>query len=254
MLDNVIYAINKESPIKEIKKEIDKLPNINYKDSNDLSLIHWFVKIRDISIFLIEEIIDYLLTKNMNIDISNNKKETALIYACQHDREDLVFLLVKKGANINSYDYMDDSPLLWASYNRNLNMTKFLIENGADIYHQYKDKKNALMWASKRGDSNIVKYLLQFMTEINTVDKFGNTAYDLSSNIETDIVFSEWLLENKIMMLSFFKNMNKHPLYEKQLIKLIFSYYTVPFIQKEHISKNQVSEYLIYNEDEYDNI
>lgn len=250
MLDNVIYSINKELPIEEIKKEIDKIPNINYKDSNDLSLMHWFAKIQDVSILLIEEIIDYLLTKNMDIDISNRKKETPLIYACQCDREDLVLLLVKKGANINSYDQMDDSPLLWASYNRNLSMTKFLVENGADIYHQYTDKRNALMWASKRGEANIVRYLLQFMTEINTIDKFGKTAYDLSSNIETDIVFSEWLLENKFTMLSYFKTMENNPLYEKQLVGTIFSYYTIPFLQREHDQHTRIpraSECLTYH-------
>lgn len=252
MLDGVIYSINRELSIEEVKKEIDLLPDINYKDANDLSLMHWFTKLKDVSIILIEETIDYLLSKNMDIDISNRRGETALVYACQYDREDMVVLFVKKGANVNIHDQMNDSPLLWACYNRNLSMTKFLVENGADIYHQYMDKRNALMWASRRGDPNIVRYLLQFTTEINTVDKFGNTAYDLSSNSETDAVFLEWSIENKLKMLSYFKNMENNHLYEKQLIRTIFSYYTVPFMKREHPIKQSepISEYHLFNEDD----
>lgn len=236
MLDNIIYAINKECSIQEIKNEIDALSDINYKDSNNLSLIHWLVKLQNIPLTTLEEIIDYLLLKNMNIDIPNRKGETALNHACQFNRDDMAILLVKKGASINTCDESNDSPLLWSSYNRNLYMTQFLVENGANIYHQYTDKRNALMWASKRGASDIVRYLLQVTMDINKVDKFGNTAYDLSSNEETDIVFSEWLLENKISMLSYFKNMITNPLYERQLIKNIFSYYTKPFVKKERSS------------------
>jgi len=233
MLSNFVRLLGIDSNIGELKEEIDNLPDIGHRDTDGLSILHWLVKIKDIPIIILEEIIDYILLRGLSIDITNSILETPLIQACRTNKEDIAFLLVKKGANINDYDEVNDNALLWASYHGNLNLVRMLIENGANINHRYRDGKNALMWACKRGKHDIVNYLLQFTININDVDNQGKTAYQLCSNEDTDRVFKKWILDNKLNVLSSLKtNLCDKNLGEKQLIGIIFSYYTEPILER----------------------
>lgn len=68
----------------------------------------------------------------MDIDVTNDNGETALMYACQKGYLDLVLILVAGGADINAKDKNGKTVLNYAAEGGNTEIVKLLLSQGAD--------------------------------------------------------------------------------------------------------------------------
>lgn len=78
-----------------------------------------------------DKIAKYLIGKEVNIKIYDEKGITPLMYATMLGNIDIVKLLISKGANVNAKDLMLNTPLDFAKYNKRKAIIKILKDAGA---------------------------------------------------------------------------------------------------------------------------
>ena len=220
--------MNSIIPVKMLKREIDKIPNINITDFNGSNILYWSMVFcrSDIKI----EIMKYIIDKGINTDNYDVQRETVLICACKRGELDIVKLLVESGSNVNHTDYCNDTALLWASYLNHIEIVKYLVENGAaDVNHTYRDGRNSIMWASKQGNLEIMKYLINYTTDITRLDIDGYDIYDLANSKEIRLFLLDFFEKNKIYLCKFInENLleNTEKNYDINITKKMIDYYT----------------------------
>ena len=118
-----------------------------------------------------------LLEKNVNVNITNNKNETALNIAVKNNDYNNSIKLINKGSKNNDYNnsiklinkgsdvnHIDKyySPLHTAIKNNNTELAKALIDNGANISLRDKEKNySPLNMAIEVGNFDICKLLVR---------------------------------------------------------------------------------------------
>ncbi len=121
-----------------------------------------------------------LLNRDLNLELKDNEGRTALFYAIEDNKLDLVDSLLKKGANPNSLDNNNNSPLILATYKTSLPIIKKLLSYNANINH-YNDM----------GDFPLFIALNRYNDDKNTTNfnvgdflfKSGALAYDFRTPI-----------------------------------------------------------------------
>jgi len=116
-----------------------------------------------------------------NIEVNDNLGKTALIFACQYGKFDIVKYLIEKGANVNTrYKNGWATTALITACSKDgqiyLEIVKYLIDNGADIELTDNDQETALMWASRFNCLSIAKCLIENGANLEKKDKGGATA------------------------------------------------------------------------------
>ena len=92
-------------------------------------------------------------------DMSQEKKDKALINASRRGHTEAVKSLINAGADVHAYN---DLALRWASDNGHVKVVKLLLDAGANVYAE---KGLALRWAKYKGHTEIVKLLKQYMNK-----------------------------------------------------------------------------------------
>lgn len=88
-------------------------------------------------IYNLKKVIDYLLTKNVNIHhITTRKRENAIHQAVFSKNVELVKQLHGLGINIDQKNYLGNTPLIQISNFGCVEMAECLIELGADVNHE----------------------------------------------------------------------------------------------------------------------
>ena len=166
-------ALGKKSPAKKessVKKSPSKKSPVKknilkaYEDDSDYGYIIpllWASNIGDI------DMLNYLISKGVNIDLDDHKGDTALGVAIEFGTDlDIIKLLLDNGANINAQP-QGVSYLLHTIYNSNIEKLKLLLSRGADINLQSKfDGTTILDYAYKKNKGrngeydNIIKFLI----------------------------------------------------------------------------------------------
>jgi ankyrin repeat protein len=107
------------------------------------------------------DLIKLLLERGIDINNSESKNEFSfLLFACNIDRLDIIDYLIKKGANIEITGYEMYTPLKYACKEGKLQLVKFLVENGADVNGKSDYIGRPITIAYDNGNLDIVKYLL----------------------------------------------------------------------------------------------
>lgn len=149
---------------------IHQLNNINIIDKNGFSLLHHVTAVgRD------KVLLDYLLHKDLDVNLKNHKGHTALILSLlsielDFDNSFFEFAieLVKAGADVNIQDIEGNTVLMYACmyYNYTIEGHKyiadylhFLVENGADVNLTNLQNKTALDIAEENNFQEGVAYL-----------------------------------------------------------------------------------------------
>ena len=149
---------------------IHQLNNINIIDKNGFSLLHHVTAVgRD------KVLLDYLLHKDLDVNLKNHKGHTALILSLlsielDFDNSFFEFAieLVKAGADVNIQDTEGNTVLMYACmyYNYTIEGNQyivdylhFLVENGADVNLTNLQNKTALDIAEENNFQEGVAYL-----------------------------------------------------------------------------------------------
>ena len=92
-------------------------------------------------------------------DMSQEKKDKALINASRRGHTEAVKSLINAGADVHANN---KEALQWASANGHIEVVKLLLDAGADV-HAKNDL--ALRWANEEGHTKVVKLLKQSMNK-----------------------------------------------------------------------------------------
>ena len=125
-------------------------------------------------------IVQYLISKKVNIESKDSLDGTPLHIACQNGHLPIVQYLIKKGASIEANDKDQLTPLHYACQNGHLSIVQFLIEKGANIEAKDNIGQTPIHHASYAGETEIIKYLLSKGANKNPNDKWNTTAYDIA--------------------------------------------------------------------------
>ena len=133
-------------------------------DSDNNTALHLICKLKNLS--MLKELLAY----NIDMNIQNKNKETALIVSIDNNAEDCAMLLIKKGANVALRKRGDVSPLMLACKYGNVSIVKALLLNGADINEKNILGENPLKIAQMNNHEDLAMMLLK---EFNSNLKFA---------------------------------------------------------------------------------
>jgi len=80
-----------------------------------------------------QEVIDYLVSKNVNVHLSNAFGENGIFFAVHTENIELINKLYLLGLDLDQRDRRSSTPLLEACIYDHSSMIEFLIEKGADV-------------------------------------------------------------------------------------------------------------------------
>ena len=182
LLNNLIYNAkkgDKESLLNTLEKLINKGINLNYRDENGFSVLHYAV---DEGNFKICEI----LIKTNLIDVnlkSLNEGKTPLHISCLHGYFDISKLLLLNHAEINISDNERNTPLHYSIEGNFYEITKLLMNNIKD--YSILKKKNIycqnLMTLSYKCSNNKIKDLMDYYSDkiLNNEENLNKTEMNL---------------------------------------------------------------------------
>jgi uncharacterized protein len=117
-----------------------------------------------------------------NINVSDNKGYTPLIYAAYFGHEGMVDFLLKNGANACMKDNRGNTALMGAIFKGNLKIAFRLLESECDIDQNNKANQTALMYATLFGRKQIAEHLIEKGAKIAAQDLNGNSAMSLAQD------------------------------------------------------------------------
>lgn len=130
------------------------------------------------------EAVNFLLSKNVNIDIKDENKTTSLHYAVRKGHEQVVELLLEHGADFTARNN-HDSVLHAAVSSGNIKIAKLILKKirSNHDFQKYIDLKDTegdtpLMWAAEKGLVDMTKLLLNNGAAVDLKNKIGMTALD----------------------------------------------------------------------------
>ena len=127
------------------------------------------------------KILEYLLTKGLQIEAADLKKVTPLLMSVKLNKEPFVKTLIKYKAAIDAQDIKGRYPLLQAVYNKNLALVEILLANKANPNLVDENKRNCIHWAINLSNADadasneIENCLLSSGGNLNAVDSRGRT-------------------------------------------------------------------------------
>nr|WP_245555872.1 ankyrin repeat domain-containing protein [Brachyspira innocens] len=139
------------------------------------------------------DLADYLIDKNADITITNNKGENALILSANYPY--ILNLLINNNADVNIADNNGKTALHYACEAGDLYSVKLLIKSGADISKRDILGKTILMYAVENEHLNLIKYLVEELkVDINEKDDWGQNAVFYATKID----IARYLIYNNI--------------------------------------------------------
>jgi ankyrin repeat protein len=106
------------------------------------------------------EVINLFLTKGLDVNSSNNQKETPLHFAGRSGHMSVINFLLEKGARIDSVSAKKETTLHWAVRSGSCEIVEFFIDRGLDIDSANSEEETALLLALKMQNIDVIKLLL----------------------------------------------------------------------------------------------
>ncbi len=123
-------------------------------------------------------------TTNSTVNVQQGKKEYTkeaaidLLEAVRCNDLETVQKMLAEGADIDMQDDRENTALMFATFQRNLDMVKELITRGINVNAKEQGGNTAFMFVAMNGDVDIAKALLAGGALINTQNNTGKTAFD----------------------------------------------------------------------------
>lgn len=161
--DDLFEAVKKGNA-KEVKYILDKGVNVNITDKKGNTPLIW-------ASYGNPEIVCILLQYNANINVINENGKTALSIAKEKENYKIVRMLnLIKNSNNNK------NTLFYAAKNGYINVFKLLVSKGHDVNAQNEEGLTPLMLASIEGHTKLVEFLISEGCDVSLSDNSGGTA------------------------------------------------------------------------------
>ena len=96
-----------------------------------------------------------------DVNAKDSDDSTAIHYAVYNDSHEAAELLVQSGSNLDAKDFYGDTPLMIAAMNGNSKIVELLIKNGANKEIKGEEGYTAYEYAEENGDKEIMKLLAE---------------------------------------------------------------------------------------------
>jgi len=141
---------------------LKKGSDINVTDNNGKSAIAYAIQESSLSLPLVKLFIEY----GACIDFADGNKNLPIVYAIKEKSLELVKLFIEQGVDANTVDIFNFSLLAYAIQEKSLPLVKYLVEHGADVNFvirnlEVEKTQSMLLYAMEFDDLSIVKYLLE---------------------------------------------------------------------------------------------
>ena len=120
----------------------------------------------------LQDIVQILLDRGTNCEVTDNTRRTPLSWAAEKGREATVKLLLNRGAIVDAEDSSGRTPLSWA-VEKGQEATVILLLEKANIESKDSSERTALSWAAGKGQEATALLLLNKKADIETKDRFG---------------------------------------------------------------------------------
>jgi ankyrin repeat protein len=137
-----------------------------------------------------EKAVSKLLERGANVNETDANKNTALHDSCRYGSNFTCQKLIWQGANVNARNRFGETPLFLA-VSRRSGAVKILLQNGASPHLREKFGKNTpLMYAAFTNDAENVQLLLASGANIESKNKWSQTALELAKIDCVDLIKS----------------------------------------------------------------
>ena len=113
--------------------------------------------------------------------------KTALLYAAEAGRSDVVEFLLKEGADVNHVE-PDWTPLQLVTMGHSAEIANLFLESGADVNGQNYYGETPLMWAAARGATDLVELFLRRGARTDAMDAGGLSVFDWAAKLVHSVV------------------------------------------------------------------
>lgn len=113
-------------------------------------------------------------------------------------RDLMIPILLDNKVDVNIQDNRKNTALIFASQRGLTNIVKELITYGADVNIKGDNEKTALLYASREGHTDLVKLLLENGADQNIKDDCGNTPLSIAKSYKHDKII-KLLLDNDVV-------------------------------------------------------
>ena len=128
-----------------------------------------------------KDALQMLLNNGANVNIVDNKKNTALHYAASRGHCSVIEELLGSKANVNVKGSLGKTPLHWTAVNGHKDAMKMLLNNGADVISKDDKNQTVLHFAVDGGHCDVIEELLKSKAIINVKDINGQTPLHLAA-------------------------------------------------------------------------
>jgi hypothetical protein len=148
---------------------------VNAVDDHEWTALHWAAENGRV------DVVKVLIQNGADLNAVDINKCTALHRAAEDGHVDVVKLLLQNGADVNAFEeYYLTALHITAKESGNVDVAKVLIQNGANVNAVDRDHKTALHWAAKNGHVDVAQVLIQHGADAKALCK-GLTPLVLSS-------------------------------------------------------------------------
>ena len=125
-----------------------------------------------------------LIERGANVNVVNNRGQSALWQAVSRRDEAVVEVLLRAGADVNEADNNGDAPLVPAARAGFWSIVMMLVRSNrlANIDALIDDGKTALWLAVKSGGDEVVEALVKAGANVNIADRFGDAPLSTAPN------------------------------------------------------------------------
>ena len=135
-----------------------------------------------------ENYAEILLENGANINFRSDSGQTALHYAAELGKLEIVEFLLKNNANIDCIDENLDTPLFIAMENEHVEVLEILLQKGANVNFQDEDLRTPLFHASPKMAKLIFDYATDLDLEIRD-EEDRSTAFEHNLELKMFDIF-----------------------------------------------------------------
>lgn len=160
--------VNKEN-IKTIKELVDAGADVNLRDSQKRSLLHYISNNEEC-----HTIAGIFINAGADVNAANNMGKTPLHCAAESGDPEYMKMLIEAGAHLEAADENGWTPLMAAAGKIHADCVRLLLDAGADVHKMdWKEGQSSLLYLLK--DRGILDTLIKAGLDINSRDDAGNT-------------------------------------------------------------------------------
>jgi len=171
---SLIYSVAFNDSIEICTFLLNKGIDINRKDSDDYTALHWAMQHQDIAM------IQMLINHGANINVVNSDGHTPLYQAAGDNNMNEIKLLLNCGATVDlTKNY---TPFMIACALGHYEIATKLIHYGANVDFKDNDGRTALFYCKIRQNNKMENFLLSIGASSDITDNFGISIQDLEND------------------------------------------------------------------------